>query len=102
MEKFDEGDWVAALWGDIWWVGVVKDQLEMDDYSVKFMHPLDGSRVEQCKIDWPDVEDITAIPHGDILCLVSEPTRALFKQKWCYTLPDKEVKDIQERFDKIS
>ena len=101
-ERYGKNDWVACVWGDIWWVGQVQEVMVEDDYVVKFMHPVSGSKVSQCHIDWPDVEDITAIPHGDILCEVSKPVPTVHGARWCFTLPKNELKCVRGLFDKVA
>ena len=96
---YEVGDWVAAIWSDVWWVGCVQEVMECDEYAIKFMHPVEGSKHEDVKIDWPEIEDITAIPHGDVLCPVSKPVSSIFKSTFCHSLPEKEIKAINKVFE---
>ena len=89
---------MAALWSEVWWIGQVNAEMVHEEYAINFMHPVDGSKVDECKIDWPDYKDVTPIPVADILCVVSQPVPTLFKQKWCKTLPRKEVDSIKTAF----
>ena len=89
---------MAAIWSEVWWVGCVKEVMENDEYAVKFMHPVQGSKHNDWLIDWPAIEDITAIPHGDILCVLSEPVPSMYKSRWCKTLPKKELETVKEMF----
>ena len=100
-EIFQVGEWVAAIWSEVWWVGVVEEVMECDEYAIKFMHPVEDSKHADILIDWPEVEDITAIPHGDIVCAVSKPVGSVYKSTMCFSLPEKEITAINDRFDKM-
>lgn len=100
LERYEKKEWVAAIWSGVWWIGQIEHILDhQDSYTVNFMHPVVGSQVNQCHIDWPSYKDLTAIAHSDILCTVSAPVPALHRQKWCYTLPNKEIKSIIQIFE---
>ena len=101
LEKYEPGDWVAVTWGDMWWIGEVNTEMVHEEYAIKFMHPVDGSQLDECKIDWPEQEDLTSIPVADIFMPVSKPVPDLYKSKWCFTLPKKEIKSVIEKFDSL-
>ena len=97
-ENYDKGDFVAAVWGETWWIGVVQKEVVNRRYVVKFMHPVAGSKHTDCKIDWPATDDIDDVAREDILCPVSKPVPTMHKAKWCFSLPPKEVQAIKDRF----
>lgn len=101
IERFDVGEWVAAIYCEVWWVGQVVTIMENLLYAIKFMHPVEDSCHDDMAIDFPEQDDITEIHHDDIICVVSEPTPDMYKSKFCKTLPKKEIKNIQDLFEKM-
>lgn len=97
-EKYDVGDFVSVIWGDFWWIGQIQNEAVHQKYVVKFMHLVDKTDPAECKIDWPEDEDVEAVPVSDIMSVVSKPTKTLHGSRWCYTLPKKEVECVIDKF----
>lgn len=99
VERYEEGEWVAAIYGEVWWVGKVESVMEDMLYAVNFMHPVDGTPHHEYKIDWPELVDMTDIEHEDILCVISEPVNDMAGSRFCKTLPAKEIKSVNDIFE---
>ena len=68
--KFSIGDYVAVKYDNLWWVGIILEDLaQEEELLIKFMHP-NGPRQT---FHWPKHEDILQVPKVDVLSKISTP-----------------------------
>ena len=87
------GDYVACVYDDDWYVGVIEIICEEEcDIRINFLHPKGPGKPVNC-FYWSSVEDVCYIPENDILRKISEPTPQTTK-RMKYQITTKDAKEI--------
>jgi hypothetical protein len=70
LEISPGGTFVACVYDDKWWIGIVREKSEdYDDYLITFLNPSGEAK----QYYWPEKEDYCWIEKSDIVCTLSTP-----------------------------
>ena len=91
---FHIGNYVACIYDQNWWIGVITDNSEeYDDYKVKFMHPCGPTKY----FIWPAIDDLTWVPKDHILQSITAPT-CISQRGNKYTITDADNAIVTKNF----
>lgn len=103
QELFERGSYVAAVWGNSWFIAeVTSERLARGYYNLNFMRPgfrSGASWNKNIKLSWPKLSDEEEISEADIICPVASPYSISNSRSRNLVLSHEEFQSVQALYE---
>ena len=85
LNHTDVDTWVAVIYDNDWFPGIVEEVADDGKIKIKFMKPISGN-----KFAWPTKPDVDVIPSEDILAKLQDPPIPMTRHRRHFALTEAE------------